>query len=145
MIRDMLKKQNVRIVDHVNSWQEAVYAATDNLVEQGFVTGNYPRAIIEMTERYGAYYVLAPNVALIHARPEDGVIKKQLAVTMLLQPIYFKNKEFPAKLLITLAAENSKDHIESLQQIGELLMDEKRLERVLNIKDEDVLFEEFVR
>lgn len=144
MISDILKKENVQILDSVSSWQEAIYVSTKNLVEQGYVTENYPRKIIELTEKYGAYYVLGPDVALVHARPEDGVIHKQLAITLLRKPIKFEGKEDTVRLIITLAAEDSQSHLKVLQQIAEIISDSKQLQSFLKINDAESLYKKFI-
>lgn len=144
MLIKLLKRENVKIFDSVSDWEEAIFLATKGLIEQGFVTSDYPQKIIELTKEYGAYYILAPNIALIHARPEDGVIDNQIAITLLRKPVFFDGNGRSAKLLITLAAKNSKDHLEALKSIGELIMDKKRVIHVLNSRNEKVLFNEFI-
>lgn len=144
MICDILKLRNVRLIDHVADWKDAIYTCTHALVEQGYITEKYPKAVIQITEEYGPYYVLCPNVALIHARPQDGVKKLQLAVTLLKQPVYFKDKDVPARLLITLAATDSKSHLEVMQQIAELLLDEERINRLLGAETAFALYQMFL-
>ena len=144
MISDILQRRNVRIIDHVADWKDAIYTCTDALKVQGYITEKYPEAVIHITEEYGPYYVLCPNVALIHARPQDGVIKMQLSVTLLHQPVFFKDKKVPARLLITLAATDSKSHLEAMQQIAELLLDDERINQLLHAENEDVLYQMFI-
>lgn len=144
MISDMLQKKNVEILDSVSDWQEAIYKSTKNLIDQGYITENYPKVIIELTKKYGAYYVLCPDVALVHARPEDGVIHKQLAVTLLKKPVTFMGKEDTVRLIIILAAEDSESHLEALQQIAEIISDEERIKSLVEMKDADSLYEEFI-
>ena len=79
MILDMLKKENVQILDHVDDWKEAITVSLRSLEEQGYVTPDYAKGIIDITNEMGPYYVLTDDVALIHGRPETGVLKKQLA------------------------------------------------------------------
>lgn len=143
MISEMMKKENVQIIDSVSDWQEAIYISTKNLIEQGYITEDYPKTIIELTEKYGAYYVLCPDVALVHARPEDGVIHKQLAVTLVKKPIKFKDKDDTVRLIITLAAEDSEGHLKVLQNIAEILADTKRIESIVQINNVDDLYKEF--
>jgi PTS system ascorbate-specific IIA component len=144
MISDMLQKKNVQILESVSDWQEAIDISTQALIEQGYITANYPKAIIELTEKYGAYYVLCPDVALIHARPEDGVIHKQLAVTLVKKPVKFKGKEDQVRLLITLAAEDSESHLRVLQHIAEILSDQQRIASFMKIEDTDHLYQKFI-
>ena len=37
MILDMLKKENVQILDHVDDWKEAITVSLRSLEEQGYV------------------------------------------------------------------------------------------------------------
>ncbi|GAL17715.1 PTS systemIIA component [Vibrio maritimus] len=52
------------------------------LLEQGKVEASYLEAIKAKHEEIGAYYVLAPKIAMPHARPEDGVNEAALQVTV---------------------------------------------------------------
>lgn len=145
MISDLLQLKNVQILDSVTDWQEGVYLSTKNLIEQGYITENYPKTIIELTEKHGAYYVLCPEVALLHARPEDGVIHKQVAITLLREPVTFKGKKDHVRLLITIAAEDSQSHLGVLKQIAEMISDENRIKFLIEINDAQSLYEEFVK
>lgn len=71
MILDMLKEENVQIVERVDNWKEAITVSLQSLLEQGYVTEEYGKSIIQITEEMGPYYVLTENVALIHGRPES--------------------------------------------------------------------------
>lgn len=140
MTEKLLQEKNVQIVDGVSDWTEAIEVCTKPLLDQGFVTSKYPETIIELTKKHGAYYVLAPNVALIHARPENGVIKKQLSATLLRRPVYFPGKKYPTKLLITLAAEDTESHLDAICEIGNLLSDDEKLRQMLEAKDSGELY-----
>ncbi len=145
MITEMLKPENVRIVEEACDWEKAIEVCTQALVEQGYITEQYPKTIIETTKKHGAYYVLCPDVALAHARPEDGVIKKQLALTLFRHPISFPNKKDTVRLIITLAAEDSNSHLDVLAQLAELLNDDSRIKLCVNMNSALELYEEFIR
>ena len=81
-MEDMLKRQNVQIVEKVNDWEESVHVAVQPLVDQGYVKSDYIDGIISNAKEFGPYFVICPDLALLHARPEQGVIKRQLAVTV---------------------------------------------------------------
>jgi mannitol/fructose-specific phosphotransferase system IIA component (Ntr-type) len=74
-VEDMIQLKNIRIKDEVADWKQAVVEAVAPLIENGYVESRYVDAIIENTAQYGPYYVIAPNIALPHARPEQGVLK----------------------------------------------------------------------
>lgn len=82
MIQDMLRPENVQIIEQVDNWEEAITVSLQSLEEQGYVTEEYAKSIIQITNDMGPYYVLTENVALIHGRPESGVLKKQIAITV---------------------------------------------------------------
>ncbi|MBP2638531.1 MAG: transcriptional regulator [Firmicutes bacterium] len=140
MLRDILLKQNIRIEDGAEDWKQAVHLSMEPLLLQGFITQRYVDTIINLTEQYGAYYLLTPAIALLHARPEDGVEKTQMAVTLLKTPVLFKNKSIPTKLLISLATADANSHLDALAEIGILLDDEEKQRRLLNAKDSDTLY-----
>lgn len=141
-MKELLKEENVSIVSKVDDWKEAINVSLTPLLEQDYITASYPEAVISLTEKYGPYYVLAPYTALVHARPEDGVLKNQIAVTLLKEEVYF-SEDKPVKLLIALAANNSKEHLNALQKIGELLMEDDCIDSLLSVKTATELYEKF--
>lgn len=141
MILDMLKEENVKILDHVDDWKEAIIVSLQPLVEQGYVTEEYGKAIIDLTNEMGPYYVLTENVALIHGRPETGVLKKQLAITVLKNPVKFSEDGYPVRLLVALAATDSESHLAVIQTLAQLFMSEDAINDVINAEDEKSVYE----
>lgn len=137
---DMLKRTNVQILDGAQDWKEAIALCTRPLLQQGYITQRYIDTVIALTEKSGAYYLLIPAVALIHARPEDGVLKRQMAVTLLKNPVLFTGKTIPTKLLIALAATDSESHLDALSQIANVLADDKKMDKLLKAQDTDTLY-----
>lgn len=144
MILDMLKQENVQIVDHVNDWKEAITVSLQSLEEQGYVTSEYGKSIIQITEDMGPYYVLTEDVALIHGRPESGVLEKQLAVTVLRNPIKFSDDGYPVRLLVALAATDSESHLSVMQTLAELFMSEGAINDIVNARSAQQIYEYLV-
>lgn len=144
MILDMLKKENVQILDHVDDWKEAITVSLQSLVEQGYVTEDYGKSIIDITNEMGPYYVLTENVALIHGRPESGVLKKQLAITVLRNPIKFSEDGYPVRLLVALAATDSESHMAVIQTLAELFMSEESINELVNAESPEAVYEYLV-
>lgn len=135
-MESMLSLDNIRIYDHAENWVDAITKAVMPLVEHGFVEHRYIQGIIDNTNQYGPYYVLAPEIALPHARPEQGVLKKQLGVTLLRHPVKFSADGYDVRLLITLAAADNQGHLEALKALSEIMMDEDRIRQILDAKTE---------
>lgn len=146
LIMDFLKPENVRIIEQAKDWKDAIDLSTRPLIEQGYITENYTRRIVELTQEHGAYYIVAKDLALVHARPEDGVLHQQLAVTVIRRPVVFENKENePVRLFITLCAEDAVRHLDMLQQLAEMMMDEERVQKCIQMENPLELYEEIVR
>lgn len=130
-LASLLRPENVRIISSVRNWEEAIEESTRPLVEQGYVTPDYPKQIIALTQAHGAYYVLGEDVALVHARPDSGVIKEQLAVTVIKQPVIFEGKESePVRLFIAMAAESSSAHLEMMRELAKIVIDTERVKKM---------------
>nr|WP_328706950.1 PTS sugar transporter subunit IIA [Clavibacter zhangzhiyongii] len=70
-------------------WRAAVRLAGDALVRTGAATADYAEAMIRVVEEFGAYVVIAPGLALAHARPGPETLADGLAVVTLREPVAF--------------------------------------------------------
>ena len=61
-------------------WQTAVRIVGAPLVERRAITQNYLERCIGMVDEAGPYIVIAPGLALAHARPGDGALHLSLSV-----------------------------------------------------------------
>lgn len=143
-IQEMLEPGNVRIVESVPGWREAVRIACQPLVEGGFVEARYPEEAIANAEKFGPYFVIAPDVALIHARPEQGVLKKQLAVTVVRSGVDFGSGKPPARLLVALAAEDPDSHIDVMRDLVGLLSTPGAIASIAEESTADGIYRRFV-
>jgi ascorbate PTS system EIIA or EIIAB component len=105
-------------------WKAAIKLGTDMLIASGAVQPSYHDAIINSVEKLGPYIVIAPNFAMPHARPEDGVNHTAFALVTLQQPVYFEGEEEPVDVLVTLAGSTSDEHMEGLMEVTQILEDD---------------------
>lgn len=129
-MQELLSPKNVQIVDAVDDWESAIRLAVRPLEEGGFVTSAYADGIIENARRFGPYFVISPDLALLHARPEQGAIKKQLALTILREGVRFKEDGEPVRVLVTLAAEDANSHVGVLMAFANQFADHANVERL---------------
>ena len=140
---ELLKKENVQICDAAADWREAIRIAVKPLEEHGYVETRYKEEIISNVEKMGPYIVIADNIALPHARPEQGALKTQIGVTLFRKDVVFDGKDMPARLFVTLAAKDSNSHLDALMEISELLSDESTVEKILQSPDTEDLYQYF--
>ncbi|MEI8672171.1 PTS sugar transporter subunit IIA [Vibrio sp. SA48] len=105
-----------------NDWQDAIKIGTDMLERAGAVTDEYYSAILESVYHNGPYFIIAPGLAMPHARPEKGVRDTAFALVTLREPVLFDTQQ--VEVLITLAAKDSDSHIEAMQDIAQAIEDE---------------------
>lgn len=141
MISEMLRRENVRILDRVEDWQQAIHVSLEPLICGGYVEPRYADEIISSTEEIGPYYVLTEDIALIHGRPEQGVIRKQLAVTVVREPVRFSEDCFPVRLLIALAATDANSHLDVMQVLASIFLDESKIRELVEAESAEEIYE----
>ncbi len=140
---DLLKQENVQIYNKDTDWEEAIRISVKPLEDGGFVTPAYKEEIIANVKDLGPYIVLSEDIALPHARPEQGVLESQLAVTLFKKPVTF-NEDYPAtKLFVALAAGDGEKHLSALASLMELFQDDERVRAILDAEDQESLFRFF--
>ena len=136
----LLKAENVQILESAMDWKDAIRKSTLPLEKDNFVTVDYKEGIIQNVETLGPYICIAPHVAMPHARPEQGALKTQIAVTLFRKEVTFNREDATANLFITLAAADADSHLQVLVKISELLQDEVKAAQILNAADEKELY-----
>lgn len=146
MIEELLKEEIVELNIQAIDWIEAVKASGNLLVKDGKVEEMYVDAMIDTVKEMGAYIVMAPGVAMPHARPDAGVNELGISVITLKEPIPFGNEEFdPVKLIFSLCAKESKAHIELLQELSCILDDSELIEKCDKCKTKKELIELIIK
>ncbi len=131
MLYDLIDHDLIDVIDsNEYQWTEAVKVTTAYLETKGYVTSDYASAIIQSTIDNGPYYVLCPGIAMPHARPEAGVLKTGLGIHVFPTAVDFGSDMGPANVLLTLAATDSDTHIEVIQALSEMLVDEANITKL---------------
>ena len=136
---DYFPASSISIKSSATNWQEAIDFSMSSLLANHYVNTNYIQAIKDLTITIGPYYILAPGVAMPHARPECGALKTGMSLTLLKQEVKFAEDDEGIKLLIGLSAASSDSHIGAIQALSELLSEEETLTALLAAKSEKQL------
>jgi mannitol/fructose-specific phosphotransferase system IIA component (Ntr-type) len=101
--------------------------------------------MVRVAKEFGPYIVVAPGIALPHARPEDGVKKACIAVVRLKTPIEFGNKENdPVYLLVALAAIDDKQHVQGLAELAGVLGNQENINKIKTCQTKQELLHVFL-
>lgn len=118
LLDSLIENNAIQINVDAKDWQDAIKKSIKPLIKSKVVESKYLQAIIDSTIKFGPYYIISNQVAMPHARPEDGVNKSAFSLVILKKPIQFDNDKRKIRILITLAAASSAIHVSvSLPQV----------------------------
>ena len=135
MLKDNLPLSQIQQVESVENWQQAVELAAKPLLKNGAIEPKYLQRILQLTEEIGPYYVIAPEIAMPHSRPEDGVLKQALSLVVLKQGVNFNSENDPVRIVLMLAAKDNTSHIEMLSAVAELFSDDDAVQQIIQASD----------
>lgn len=141
MLSTWLTTKTINIIDSVDDWKQAIRLSAVPLLEEGIISPDYIQAIYQLHEKIGPYYVLAPGIAMPHARPEEGVNKLGLSMLLVKNGVKFNAIDNdPVYLITLLAAPDSSSHLEMLTHLAELFSASDDMQQIFNAqKTEGIL------
>ncbi|CAH0202211.1 BglG family transcription antiterminator [Priestia megaterium] len=139
MLHEVLQEPFLQLTDSADNWKSAVRLAAKPLLNYEYIEPSYVEAMIKSVEQLGPYIVIAPKVALPHARPEQGVNRVGMSMLRLKEPVYFSTeKQHGAQLIIVLAATDNETHLKALSQLSMMLSENDNIDKLIamNTKQE---------
>ena len=140
-IVDIITKDLIQLKVSVNNCDEAIRRSGEILLKSGVIEERYITGMLNLFRELGPYIVVAPGIAIPHARPEDGAKKVGFSVITLRNPVAFGHKENdPVRLVIAFASPGNELHVRVLGQLAEFLQNRDDVERIMEAEDaEDVV------
>ncbi len=136
MVLDLLSLEMIQIISDSPSWEESCQIVGKMLVDAGKVEERYVQAMLDYVHKFGPYIVIAPGIALFHARPEDGAKEMGLSLAVAEKGIVFNaGDKDPVQLIFALAAVDSDSHLTALGEIATLLQNEQAVAGLISAKD----------
>jgi PTS system ascorbate-specific IIA component len=106
-------------------WRSAVRLSAGALSAAGYADDSYGDRMIALVEEYGPYIVIAPGLAMAHARPGPDVHAPGLALVTLAEPVSFGHAHNdPVSVIIGLAATEADQHVASVAALANVFNDE---------------------
>lgn len=122
MLKESLIENNsIKLNQTAANWEEAIKIGTDMLVASGAIEPRYYENIVSKIKELGPYIILAPGLAMPHARPEEGVIKTAFGLVTLTEPVELNGES--VSVLVTLAGSDSDTHMEGIMEITQVFDD----------------------
>ena len=119
-----LPLEAIAIGVHVDDWRGAVTAAGAALERSGATAPEYTNRMIAVIEEFGAYVVIAPGLALAHARPGPDVHSEGLSIVTLADPVAFGHPHNdPVSVVLGLAVTSSDEHVLLVAELANVFND----------------------
>ncbi|TFD54188.1 PTS sugar transporter subunit IIA [Cryobacterium frigoriphilum] len=104
---------------HAEGWRAAVTAAGAALERSGATSASYAERMVAVIEEFGAYVVIAPGLALAHARPGTDVLRDGLSVVTLAEPVNFGHPHNdPVSVVVGLAVSSADQHVHFVAELA---------------------------
>ena len=136
MLTDVLTEDVVKLdVEGVRTPEEVIGCCGELLKKAGKINETYIEKMISAYRELGPYIVMAPGIAMPHARPSGDVLEPCISFIRLKEPMVFGHPcNDPVKLVFALGGVESDSHLDILKELGSFLEEENRRNKLLTIK-----------
>lgn len=142
MLIEVLNKDLIKTNAEIQTRDEAVRESGRLLCRQGLADESYVEAMLQNVKENGTYIVIAPGIAMPHARPECGAKKIGISLMTLKEPVVFGHKvNDPVKIVIGLCAVDHQTHLTALSELVEILNDKEKIHRILKAESPEEVME----
>ena len=117
---ELLPKENIKVVNSVKNWQEAMEISGRILVDNGYTEWEYVESVIEMVHKHGTYMVLKKNFILGHGNYLEKVKKAGLSFLYIKEGVEFPENHF-INCVITLCSRDKKEHTFGLLELHRVI------------------------
>jgi len=138
-LSDLITPNNITLMNSVTSWEEAIRIGAKPIVESGHIELKYVEAIIKYGEE-DPYIVIAPNLAIPHAAPDEGVNNVSMSLLALQEGVRFGENHI-INLVVIIAAKDKQQHFRALMQLMKLAASEKDRNAIINSQSGEEIYD----
>lgn len=144
MTRQVIEKDLIQTMERVATWTDAIRIAAAPMLQKGYIQESYIDAMIQTVLDLGSYIVIAPNIAMPHARSDGRVFRNAISILKLKEPVYFDEQEdSKATFIMPIACVDNENHLAMLASVAEILGDADIMNQLLETNDQQKLYEMF--
>jgi PTS system ascorbate-specific IIA component len=126
-----LPEEAVTVHATAADWRDAVGLVAKALARAEFARIGYGADMVRMIEEHGPYVVIAPGLALAHARPGPRVLARGMAVVTLAEPVPFGHPHYdPVRVVVGLASTSPEEHLVTVAAVANVFNDEGLVDRL---------------
>lgn len=144
MLAEYLSQEFIQVSDQKLGWKEAIALAAQPLIDAGKIEARYIDAMYAKAEEFGTFFDIGKQIAIPHARSEEGVKISGLSYLRTLEPVYLLDQEdHPIDLFIVIAAADNTQHLKALSSLSEILIDDEKVDALKALTDTSEIAEFF--
>ncbi|WP_239732921.1 PTS sugar transporter subunit IIA [Mammaliicoccus sp. P-M55] len=139
----IIKEEHIQLKDKVTNWEESIQIAAAPLLQEDYFNKDYVDSMIKSVHDMGPYIVIAPEIAIAHARPNENVNKVGLSLLKLDEHINFSDNSHFASLVFVLSAIDNEAHLEILKKLATILSDKETVQSLVLAKNKSEIINIF--
>lgn len=142
MLKEIIEKGHYCFADKIDSWQEAIRQSYAPLLKDNTVENEYVDAVIQCVNKYGPYIVIVPGIAMPHSTEgAKGCNATAISFMKVENEVDFdpNDSDKKANLFFSLAAVDHEQHIQNIQALMDILMNEEIVDALMKTKTIDDL------
>ena len=142
VLKSMLNQKNVKFLEKVENWEEAITKSGNILVENEIVKNEYVKEMIKLVNKHGAYIIIEEGIAIPHAGISENVLKTGISLLVVKEKVFFPNGK-GANIFLSFATINKNEHLNILNDLFELITKYNFIEKISKITKYEELEEYF--
>jgi len=137
---DWVNQEKIKILEGVEGWEDAIRESGNILKNTGDIEGEYTEKIIEIGREVGVHYLLENGVAIPHGEVGNHVNNSSIGILIVKNGVALPDKK-ETKIFFMIAANGTKDHVRSIEEILSFSKDKGQVKEVLKAKNESEVYE----
>lgn len=122
-LHGILCTYGIRFVNQATqAWQDEIRATAEPLRQSGCIQQSYLDKMIALGEEHGPYFVISDDIAIAHARPQDGAVSLGLGLSIYREGLTIQERK-GIRFLFVLSSPDQKKHLHILENIMALSRD----------------------
>lgn len=140
-MKELIEKENIALNVICSRWEDAIIKAGELLVNTNHITNEYVDEMVETVKELGPYIVIAPHIAIAHARPSASVIKEGISMMTLKEPVRFGNEDNdPVQIIFCFGAKSQDNHLEELKELASIIENSEVVEKIKTSNSKDEIY-----
>lgn len=139
-LADLITPETIVVKDSVESWQEAIELAAKPLLDKGIIEHRYMEKMLDQYPALSPHILLRMNIAIPHARPDDGVNAVGMSLLKVKNGIAFDDQH-KVHLVVVIAAVDKNQHLNALIQLTKLANMNDEINKLIKLEDREEIFQ----